>query len=521
MASGVFGLFLMPLSPPTEAPIGAWGWLGGGSIVAASAVYGYSVLRRGTEVSNRELYGMCFGALTMNVCMEWFAGGRDTPWHSFYVIAVLFTAAVHPPRRVAAFLLAYLAAAASTALHSGGWTRAEAGEVGLEVIITLAIALLAIVVMDGVRKQRIELEREGDEARHLAHVDPLTNLGNRRSLMAELERETPTPERPLALALFDLDGFKSYNDSFGHVAGDALLTRLAERLEEAVGSDGHAFRMGGDEFCVTTRLAVADAEELVERAHAALTEGGEGFAIQASHGWTQVTDAASSPSDILRAADRGMYARKTLSRVSAGRQSTDVLLSALAERSSDLGVHVHDVRDLCDAVADELGLWPEEKAPLLQAASLHDVGKVAIPDAILEKRGPLSDEEWEFMRQHTVIGERILLAAPALADAARIVRSTHERYDGWGYPDGLAADAIPLGARIIAVCDAFDAMTSPRPYRTPVTPDEALQELERCAGAQFDARVVDAFRAVHGRPAPDDVALSRSRRRTPGPIVGL
>ena len=326
--------------------------------------------------------------------------------------------------------------------------------------------------------------------------------------MTELETAVPTEARPLALALYDLDGFKSYNDSFGHVAGDHLLQRLADRLRAAAGTDGEVFRMGGDEFCLTTRLPAAEAEALILRAHAALTDAGEGFSVDASFGWTTVDDETTTPSDILRAADRGMYARKTLSRVSAGTQTTDVLLSALAERSEALGNHVHDVRELCDAVADQLGLWPEEKAPLLQAASLHDVGKVAIPDSILEKPGPLSDEEWDFMHKHTIIGERILMAAPALGDAARIVRSTHERWDGWGYPDCLAGEQIPLGARVIEVCDAFDAMVSPRPYRTPVSEQEAVEELRRCSGTQFDPRVVDAFLAVRDAgPVADDLAL--------------
>ena len=499
-----FSLILVALSPPTSSPLGAYGWVLAGAVFLGGFAAGYGLLKRGMAVSNNELYAMSYAALALNALMEYLAGGRDTPWHNFYLIAVLFTAAIHPPRRVAAFMLAYLAAAASTAFHSGGWSGAEYGEVGLEVLLTLALATLAIVVMDGVRRQRIALEQEGDAARHLAHVDDLTNLGNRRLLMAELEAASPTPARPLTLALYDLDGFKSYNDTFGHVAGDALLTRLAERLDQAVGDRGRAYRMGGDEFCVTTRLPHDAAAELVGAAREALGERGEGFQIRASHGWTHVTGDATTPSEILRTADRGMYARKALGRASAGRQTTDVLLSALAERSSDLGEHVHDVRDLCTALADELGLGPEEKAPLLQAASLHDVGKVAIPDAILDKPGPLDDEEWEFMRRHTIVGERILSAAPALVEAARIVRSTHERYDGWGYPDGLAGERIPLGARVIAVCDAFDAMIAPRPYRPRVSPEQAIEELRRCAGAQFDPCVVDAFCRIHARRSQSD-----------------
>jgi HD-GYP domain-containing protein (c-di-GMP phosphodiesterase class II) len=135
-------------------------------------------------------------------------------------------------------------------------------------------------------------------------------------------------------------------------------------------------------------------------------------------------------------------------------------------------------------------------APLLQAASLHDVGKAAIPDEVLKKPEPLGAEEWQFMRRHTLIGERILSAAPALAQAAALVRSSHERFDGKGYPDGLAGEDIPLGARVIAACDAFDAMICGRPYRAPMSIEVALAELRRAAGTQFDPTVVDAFCAV-------------------------
>ena len=192
-----------------------------------------------------------------------------------------------------------------------------------------------------------------------------------------------------------------------------------------------------------------------------------------------------------------MYARKNLgSRASAGRQSADVLLRVLSERSPDLGTHLDEVTELCAQVGRRLSLPDEEMTSLLQAASLHDVGKAAVPDAILNKPGPLDDEEWVFMRRHPIIGERVLAAAPPLSHASRLVRSSHERMDGQGYPDGLAGEQIPLGARIIAVCDAYDAMTSNRPYRAPMSPEGAVSELRRCAATQFDPVVVDAFVAV-------------------------
>jgi HD-GYP domain-containing protein (c-di-GMP phosphodiesterase class II) len=191
-----------------------------------------------------------------------------------------------------------------------------------------------------------------------------------------------------------------------------------------------------------------------------------------------------------------MYAQKNAGRTSASRQSKDVLLSALAERNPDLRAHLRGVGDLAEATALRLGLSHDEVEQVRHAAELHDVGKVAVPDAILTKPGPLDADEWAFIRRHTLIGERIVSAAPALGRVARLVRSSHERWDGHGYPDALAGDEIPLGARIVAVADAFDAMTSRRPYSLPRPPEAALEELRRCAGTQFDAQVVEAFAAA-------------------------
>jgi two-component system cell cycle response regulator len=154
------------------------------------------------------------------------------------------------------------------------------------------------------------------------------------------------------------------------------------------------------------------------------------------------------------------------------------------------------VARLAAEVGRRLGMSGEELDQLAQAAQLHDVGKMAIPDAILKKPGPLDREEWEFIRGHTVVGERIISAAPSLSQVSRIVRSSHERYNGSGYPDGLKGDEIPLPSRIIAVCDAFDAMIGPRPYRLGMNNDNAASELRRCAGAQFDPVVIEFFLSV-------------------------
>ena len=326
-----------------------------------------------------------------------------------------------------------------------------------------------------------------------ALTDQLTGLGNRRRLLDDLDRSLLGLPSPFGIAFFDLDGFKGYNDTFGHAAGDALLGRLGARLAAAVGDAASAYRMGGDEFCVLARGDVASIEAVVARASAALCESGEGFAIANSHGTAHLPDEAASAQVALRLADQRMYARKNVRPYSAGSQTRDVLVRVLNEREPDLHDHVLDVGQLAMAVGRRLGV-PEESLPeLLHGAELHDVGKIALPESILHKPGPLDEAEWAFMRRHTLIGERFLLAVPALRSVAALVRASHERWDGDGYPDGTAGEAIPLGARIIAVCDAFDAMVTDRPYRNGMPREAAIAELRRCAGTQFDPAVVAAF----------------------------
>jgi diguanylate cyclase (GGDEF)-like protein len=302
--------------------------------------------------------------------------------------------------------------------------------------------------------------------------------------------------RPACLALFDLDGFKAYNDTFGHPAGDSLLARLGHSLSEAVADRGSAYRIGGDEFCVLATPEQGDVDAVLADAAAALSERGEGFTISCSYGNVMLPAEAADPEHALHLADQRMYVQKNGGRVSAGRQSSDVLLRALSERHPSLGDHVHGVAELAEAIGEQLGLAPEELEDLRQTAALHDMGKVAIPDAILDKAGPLDDAEWDFMRRHTIIGERILQAAPALQRVAAIVRSTHERMDGKGYPDQLVGEEIPLSARIVLVCDAYEAMTADRSYRKAMSSEVAIEELERCAGSQFDPRVVATFRRL-------------------------
>jgi diguanylate cyclase (GGDEF)-like protein len=382
--------------------------------------------------------------------------------------------------------------------------RAESADfratTGSAIVILLLVGGFGLLYRRSVRARTIAEELVVENGRLLAAsriealIDSLTALPNRRSLRRDLEQAfAPTAgDQERMLALLDLDGFKQYNDAFGHPAGDALLTRLGARLAEAIDGRGTAYRMGGDEFCVLAVVGEDGGEELVQLAAEALSERGEAFDIGCSYGRAQIRGEVSTAEDALRLADQRMYAQKA-GRASTGRQSTDVLLTVLSERSPNLHDHLSKVAELAEEVSRRAGLSEIDVQWIRIAAELHDVGKVAIPDAILNKPGSLTDEEWGFMRRHTVIGERIIRSAPSLAPAASLVRSSHERFDGAGYPDGLSASEIETGASIIAICDAYDAMTNHRVYRAPMSPQAALDELRRCAGTQFEPTMVEVF----------------------------
>jgi two-component system, cell cycle response regulator len=363
-------------------------------------------------------------------------------------------------------------------------------ELNAAALAMAAVALaLALVRMGLALKENDKLL---GESRVEAATDALTGLPNRRSLKADLAAALEDGS-PHVLVLIDLNGFKSYNDSFGHAAGDVVLTRLGGALAQAVRGGGAAYRMGGDEFCVLATCPPQQAEAFSARCAAAMALRGQGFSITAAHGAVTIPGEYGSAAAVLALADERMYQRKRGGRVPAARQSANVLTAVAEEHAPGLAEHMRSVRELAHATAIEAGIVGAELDALRYAAALHDIGKLAIPTEILEKPGPLSPDEWELVRRHTIVGERILASAPALERSARLVRWTHERIDGSGYPDGLGRDRIPLAARVIAVANAYDAMLTARVYAPARSPEEALAELRRCAGTQFDPAVVAAF----------------------------
>jgi diguanylate cyclase (GGDEF)-like protein len=415
------------------------------------------------------------------------SGGPKSPALPWLVLPAGMVAARFRPQVVAAGLALTLAVILASTL---GVDPAATLHDPVPVIATIALLIAVVSIVRAL--QAAELHQRDE-----ATIDPLTGLANRRQLSEDLRTacNDATPARPVRLLLFDLDGFKAYNDAFGHLGGDLMLGSLSRALKNAVGSAGHAYRLGGDEFCAL--LWGSRGEELVGDCLQALSAQGEGFSIASSYGSVMLPVEGCDPELALQLADERMYANKDSSRASAGKQTRDLALQILAAHEPVLHTHAARVAELTGGVACRMGVAAHELADAIRAAELHEIGKVAVPYTVLHKPSPLDEHEWELMRHQPTIGANILNAAPALAQVALIVGAIHERYDGSGYPRGLAGEEIPLASRIVLVCDSFDAMTSARPFGEAKTEAQALEELERYAGSQFDPHVVAAFLADH------------------------
>jgi GGDEF domain-containing protein len=336
-----------------------------------------------------------------------------------------------------------------------------------------------------------------------AQVDPVTGLPTHEKLVADLQEALDAgDDRVLTLYLFSLDGFKDYNSAYGDACGDALLGWLARKLRDAVGSYGNAYRIRGGSFALLAVGSERFTSALCASAASALSENGDGFQIYCDVGQAALPAEAPSPRAALELAARRASQHGSERHVKSGRRAPGDAIEALRLVRSR-----RDVAAFATGIARRLEVPEAEIETIERAIHLCDVGNVAVPGAVLGYPGKINGPEWQFILLHTLVGER-LLAGPLGMDAvARVVRNSHERWDGSGYPDGLAGNAIPLGARIVFVCSAFHDMTSDRPHHAALDPADALAQLKRGAGSQFDPKVVEAFYAEFAGE-PVDVAES-------------
>jgi diguanylate cyclase (GGDEF)-like protein len=414
-----------------------------------------------------------------------------------------------------------------------------------QAIVLVSAMLLLIASLLGFRRARAvgaELlaaeQRARADAERISRMDVLTGLFNRRHAMETIEHELARAGRQdsaIGILMFDIDHFKRINDAHGHSGGDAVLVEVARRLRSGVREWDMAARVGGEEFCVTAPGIERESEvaELGDRLRQAVAERavviGEGVAIPVtiSVGAALLRHGDGSAEQAIDCADRALYAAKRRGRnricrfsqldhgdLRAEQPECLHLAEALAV-ASDLreGVpasHSRKVAEWSTAAAERLGLPHDEILQVRLGGWLHDVGKIGVPDAILTKPGRLTEEEWAIIRTHPAVGDELLRNFPELSLACAAVRHHHERYDGAGYPDGLAGNEIPLEARIVAAVDAYSAMTSDRPYQKACAQDEAFAELRRCAGTHFDPGVVEALIDVLTEPGVVNVAAAEA-----------
>jgi diguanylate cyclase (GGDEF)-like protein len=377
-----------------------------------------------------------------------------------------------------------------------------------------------------------------EKVQQAARTDALTGLLNHGAMQVRVREEIARAQRdgtPLSFVIIDLDDFKRVNDVRGHQAGDELLRQVAALLQHELRPYDQVARYGGDEFVLL--LPGSDentARQVAERVRDAMAGSLVGACSLGVAEWHEPLTADA----LLEQADRALLLAKRTGKGRVAVANADVerelamlqaqrgspaavqaLAAAIEERDNYTHEHSEEVVHLARGVAMLLGLQAGQAERIAHAALLHDVGKLAVPNEILHKPGPLTPEEWEVMADHPVAGERILLRIPDLAMIAPIVRHEHEHWDGSGYPDGLRARMIPIGSRIILACDAYHAMITDRPYREAMSPGDAADELRRCSGAQFDPDVVEALLDLlgHNRPQVPDRARGVKMPAAPPP----
>lgn len=338
-------------------------------------------------------------------------------------------------------------------------------------------------------------KKREDEIQYLSYHDSLTNLENRRSFDMRLKELDTDENYPLTLVMGDINGLKLVNDAFGHKEGDSLLVSAADIISSLCKDSDVVARMGGDEFIMALPNTTSNEAEILvnkirEKARKVKVNSIE---LSISFGFSTKHSIKQNLQEIRISAEDKMY-REKLNEIPSMRSSAiGTILSTLHEKDKNSETHSKLVSKIAVKIAMKLGMNREKINEIKTAGLLHDIGKIMVPTAIITKKGTLTEEEYDLIKKHPEIGYRILSSSKDLRDISEIILFHHERYDGKGYPNQMSGDEIPIQSRIIAIADAFDAMTSQRPYREPMSKIDALTEIINNAGTQFDPDLADLF----------------------------